>query len=174
MECLNGRIGIRGVTGQTPDPALYINDLPGITLENITALASTDDAWLLDVWRRVKLSASKKFSLMLRAELTKCCKLSSTVISCLVCNSIENEGLFDVALWYLHGVELMIERTSSDTMNRWTTIDLDKAERLKGDFYAEFQTALQDAVKSIDVNDSLCIEECLDSNELIKFEYNLP
>lgn len=174
MECLQNIIGLRGcgepVTN--PEPQLFINELPGVSIENIEALADNEQETFLGVWADVQKRAFKKFALLAKAEFNKCYKITdNTVISCLVC---ENVDLFAVALWYLLGSELMIERTSSDVINQYTTIDLEKAEKLKAEFFAEFQASLTDAVNSINPKDSDCIQDCLECNDTIKFVTQLP
>lgn len=185
MDCLINRIGISGcgapttpasAVGVTPVvealPVLVINDLPGITLQNIEALGDEEDDSFLSTWRKVALRALKKFDIMVKAKLNQCYKLTDkTVVECLVC---EKKDLFDVALWYLHGTELMIERTSTDTLSRYTTIDLDKAEQLKADFYNEFKAALNDAVTGIDPEQSTCITTCVECNDTVKFVMQTP
>ena len=185
MDCLSNRIGIRGCDAPTSDasapdevpvvealPILFINDLPGCPLIKIDSLSDDEVDTYLDVWTKIALRACKKFEILVKAQLNKCYKLTDkTVVSCLVC---EKKDLFDVALWYLHGTELMIEITSSDTLNRYTTIDLPKAEQLKADFYLEFQGALDDAVQSMNPQDSDCVPHCLECNDQIKFVTQLP
>ena len=172
MDCLNNRIGILGCDAPTTGVQLYINQLPGISIENISALADDEQKTFLGVWNDVVLRAMKKFEILVKAKLNQCYKITDkTIIACLVCEKVD---LFDVALWYLHGAELMIERTSTDTLSQFTTIDLDKAEKLKADFYMEFQAALEDAVQSINPADSDCIDSCLECNGVVKWVTQLP
>lgn len=185
IECLNNRIGIRGcdaptspasAEGVTPVvaalPILVVNDLPGVTLQNINAIVEDEDETFLALWNKVVLRTIKKFEVLVKSKLNECYKLTDkTVVACLIC---ENAELFDVALWYLHGTELMIERTASDTLSRYTTIDLDKAEQLKIDFYAEFQSCLDDAVQGINPSDSDCVTDCVESNEAVRWVFQTP
>lgn len=185
MDCLTNRIGIRGCDApSTPAsapgvdpviealPVLFVNDLPGISLENINALVDDEDESFLVLWNRVVLRTMKKFEILVKAKLNQCYKLTDkTVVECLIC---EKKDLFDVPLWYMHGTELMIERTSTDEMSRFTTIDLEKAEKLKQDYYMEFESALNDAVQSISPADSDCITGCLECNDSIKWVMQTP
>lgn len=185
IECLNNRIGIRGcdaptspasAEGVTPVvaalPILVVNDLPGVTLQNINAIVEDEDETFLTLWNKVVLRTMKKFEVLVKSKLNECYKLTDkTVVACLIC---ENAELFDVALWYLHGTELMIERTASDTLSRYTTIDLDKAEQLKIDFYAEFQSCLDDAVQGINPSDSDCVTDCVEGNEAVRWVFQTP
>lgn len=172
MECLANRIGIIGCDSNTSEVELYINQLPGISIENISALADDEQQTFLGLWNDVVLRTMKKFEILVKAKLNQCYKLTDKeVIECLVC---EKKELFDVALWYLHGTELMIERTSTDVMSRYTTIDLEKAENLKADFYREFEQALDDAVSSMQPNDSDCLIGCLECNDSVKWVMQTP
>lgn len=171
MDCLDDRIGLRG-----SDPAhageLFVNDLPGISLTNMSALIGDEIADLSTLWRNIKLRALKKFEILVKAKLNQCYKLTDkTVVACLIC---EKKELFDVALWYLHGTEVMIERTSTDEMSRFTTVDLEKAEQLKADFYAEFQGALNDAVQSITPADSDCVTGCVECKDAVIWVMQTP
>jgi len=191
MNCLINRIGIRGcdapaseaveasAEGVTPVvlaspalPILFINDLPGVSLAKIDSLTDDEMETYLDVWNTIVLRSIKKFEILVKAKLNQCYKLTDKiVVACLVC---EKKDLFDVALWYLHGTELMIEITSTDEMNRYTTIDLEKAEKLKEEFYAEFTGALADAVNSITPADSDCVTSCVECNDAVKWVMQTP
>lgn len=169
MECLYDYIGIEGC-GAAPPPdnlddfsGLVINQLPGINLEMMESLADDEQKSYLGVWDDVKSRSLIKFVLAVKAELNKCYKITDkTVVECLIC---ENRANLAVSLWYLIGTELMIERTSSSRLNRFTTIDLDKAEKLKAEFYSEFQGALSDAISSMNPQASDCVEGCVECNE---------
>lgn len=175
MTCLQGYIGIQGCGAQAPPDdfsGLYINQLPGVNLEVIESIADAEQETYLSVWADVETRALRKFALSVKAELNKCYRITdSTVVSCLVCAS---KDLFAVALWYFLGVELMIERTSSTRLNRFTTIDRDQAEKLKSEFYAEFTTALTDAVGSLNPCDSDCVDCPPSSNENIRWREQTP
>ena len=172
MDCLQNRIGIMGCDAPTEGVQLFINQLPGISIENISALVDDEQKTFLKLWEDVTLRSLKKFEILVKAKLNQCYKITDkTVVACLICEKVE---LFDVALWYLHGTELMIERTSTDILSQYTSIDLDKAERLKADFYSEFQSALDDAVQSISPSDSDCITGCLQCNDSVKWVTQLP
>lgn len=193
MDCLNNRIGIKGCGAPTTPavvaivadpsamppvlavaakpalPILVINDLPGITTKMIDSLVNNEQDTYLDVFNKISRRAQIKLLLMIKAEVNKCHRVTDNdVITCLVCAKKE---LFDVCQWYLYGVETMIEITNSDEVNRYNTVDLDKVEQLKSDFYAEFSDALTDAVKSLDPKDSDCITGCLESNENIQWKW---
>lgn len=172
ITCLDNIIGILGCGTPSEDTILFINQLPGVSLEMIDSLADDEQESFMGVWEDVKLRAKLKFVLAVKAELNKCYKINSdTVAECLIC---EHSKKLAVSLWYLMGTELMIERTSSSRLNRYTTIDLDQAKELKSEFYVEFQACLKDAIGSINPVESDCVEGCLDCNEDIRFVEQTP
>lgn len=187
MDCLKGYIGIQGPGAPTPaipDPlpvgaattdyfsGLYINQLPGVSIEVLEDISDEEQETYLNLWDEVENRALLKFTLAVKAKLNECYKITdSTVVRCLVCESKYN---FAIALWYFEGVELMIERTSSTRLNRFTTIDLDQAEKLKADFFTEYQAALADAVMSLDPVNSDCVTTCLPCNGPVRFREQTP
>lgn len=77
---------------------------------------------------------------------------------------LENINLFDVALWYRLGVELMKERIASDRFNRWTTLTEDRAAELMGVYMNEYTNEnksghLDMSVRNLKMQeDSVCFE----------------
>lgn len=77
---------------------------------------------------------------------------------------LENIGLFDVALWYRIGVELMKERITSDRFNRWTTLTSERALELMKIYMDEYTNPdktghLDLAVKDLSMpEDGVCFE----------------
>lgn len=75
----------------------------------------------------------------------------------ILCN---NKSLFKMALFNLLAYELMRERIFTERVNKFTTVDLDKAERMMPEFYAAYQKELQQAVDGIDLNTADCCLVC--------------
>lgn len=77
---------------------------------------------------------------------------------------LENINLFDVALWYRIGVEMMKERIASDRFNRFTTLTQERAGELMDVYMSEYtnesKTGQIDlAVKNLKVQeDHICFE----------------
>lgn len=77
---------------------------------------------------------------------------------------LENINLFDTALWYRIGVELMKERITSDQFNRFTTLTTERAEQLMTIYMDEYtnesKTGYLDlSVKNLKVReDRICFE----------------
>lgn len=169
MDCLQNRIGISGC-GSTSGAILLVNQLPGITTDFVNALVNDDHKTFLGLLENIKLRTMKKFVILAKAQFNKCFAITdNSILECIVC---ENKELFDVALWYLHGCELMIECTSGDVLSQYNTIDYEKSEKLKAEFYGEFQAALSDAVNGIDPAKSTCITGPIDcTGDLVNWEY---
>ncbi|WP_146212769.1 hypothetical protein [Dysgonomonas alginatilytica] len=106
-------------------------------------------------------------------ELNKCFRVSKRDIAeCLIC---ENKDLLAVALQYLMGAELMIERITSSRINKYTTIDKITAQRSRIEFEEQFYSELHVAVIGIDIKNSDCFEDNLpDHNRFITFEETTP
>ena len=70
----------------------------------------------------------------------------------------QNKSLFKLAWWYLLGVELMNERIYSDRLNRFVTVDRQKAKELRDEFLAEYEREIMAAIDGTDLNQDCCIE----------------
>lgn len=79
--------------------------------------------------------------------------------------------LFSTAWWYCLGAELMIERMYSDRLNRYTTIDLKRAEALRYEFENIYQTELKAVMDGIDLVTWDC---CLDCNAQVQLVHSIP
>ena len=62
-------VGLKGLT--TPEPAVLVNDLPGISTELVTALSNTDFADAAAVWAKVQRAALDKLRNMVEGQLSR-------------------------------------------------------------------------------------------------------
>lgn len=76
-HCLDNYIGLRGCGSTTPPSGLYVNDLPGMSLENLVTLTNTDEPTYSDIWTMVQTRAQQRFSLDVRQEMGKHYKLNT-------------------------------------------------------------------------------------------------
>jgi len=76
-HCLDNYIGLRGCGSTTPPSGLYVNDLPGMSLENLVTLTNTDEPTYTDIWTMVQTRAQQRFSLDVREAMGKHYKLNS-------------------------------------------------------------------------------------------------
>lgn len=71
-----------------------------------------------------------------------------------------NKAMFTTALWYLQGAEAMAERIYTDRINRYTTVDLNKARDLREEWELQFRQELMAAINGIDLSLNDCCIEC--------------
>jgi hypothetical protein len=157
VNCLTGYIGISPAVGEV-ESNLYLTELSGITLNNLEGIAEKQkeqpnfEAVFHDCEKRAVLSFKASFT----ARINDCYHIcDSGLVECLVC---ENRERLAPALWYAIGAEVMIERQGSDRLNRFTTIDRKKAGDLQSFFEERYAYELNNAVKSINPNESACVE----------------
>lgn len=178
MDCLVGFIGLSSSIGVSGS-GLYLNTLPNINIPSVNKIADEDqknnDPSLnfIKVMEDVQSRAINRFRTQFIIELNKCYRISKRGIAeCLIC---ENKDLLAIALQYLMGAELMIERRSSDRINRYTTIDKITAQRSQIEFEERFYEELHVAIIGIDIENSDCFEEDIpESNCLMSFVEETP
>jgi hypothetical protein len=169
MDCWIDYIGISYCPGiyEQPGSGIYLNSLPGISIQSIDAIADSEQITYLGVWADVQASAVAQFRIDVIGELNKCFKLNRDCdYTTLIC---ENRDTLIQAWKYLLGVWLMIFRLNTDRLNRYTTVDKKQAEELKIFYQLEYEKALKQGVLLIDTAE--CCMECGSNPE---FVYMLP
>lgn len=167
MTCLVDYIGLQVCGGvyETPLSGLYINTLPGISLESIDKIADAEQITYRGVWDDAQSEAAIRFKIDFISEVTKCYKITRTCnYEDFICDNLE---LLANAWRYLLGNQLMIFRLYSTRLNRFTTIDLDNAKELRDYYQVEYEKALSQAVKLIDF--STCCMECTSNPEYVTY-----
>lgn len=160
MQCFVNYIGFfycpgGGVYDQ-PSSGIFINSLPGISIENTEKIADAEQITYLGVWADVQTFALAQFRLDVMNEMKKCWKLNTDCdYDALICDNIEE---LTVAWKYLLGVTLMIFRLTSDRINRWTTIGRDEAKELQAFYQSQYEIALQQGVLLMDTEE--CCLQC--------------
>lgn len=168
-NCLIGYVGLQACGGVYEEPlsGLYINSLPGISLESIDKIADSEQITYVGVWDDVQQQAKVRFKIDFITEVTKCYKITRDCdYETFICDNLE---LLANAWRYLLGNQLMIFRVYSPRLNRFTTIDLPQAKELQAYYQSEYEAALSQAVKLIDF--STCCMECGSNPEYV---YILP
>jgi hypothetical protein len=69
MNCLKGHIGIKGTGAAAPESGIYINQLPGISLQNIQRTANSEQVTYAEVWSDVQDRAGRRIVTDLRNKL---------------------------------------------------------------------------------------------------------
>lgn len=167
MDCLIDYIGLQACQNQVvPQSGLYINGLPGITLESIDKIATADQITYMGVWRDVQAEAALEFMAAFKVALSSCYTLSRHCdYEDLICDNLEH---LTVAWRYLLAAQLMLYRINSPRLNRFTTIDLNDAKELLGMYQAKYEAALQQAVQLIDVS-GCCQIECTNNPRRVEW-----
>lgn len=169
MDCLVGYIGL--ANGTAANSGLYLSDLPGISAESVAAIANGDQSDAEAVLHEVEVRAIAKFRTLFTREMNRCWRISNrSEIECIIC---ENKELIAVALWYLIGAEMMLEKINSERVNRFTVTKKDYQE-LANQFLNDVFTELQTAVAGIDIANTTCIQQDAIPNNLIQTIYTKP
>lgn len=158
MTCFLNLIGFVYCTDgvyDVPASGIYINSLPGISIENTDKIADSEQVTYLGVWDDVQKFALAQFKLDVISELNKCYQISKTCdYDDLICDNIEELTL---AWKYLLGVALMIFRLNSDRLNQWTTVGREEAKELRDLYQVEYEKALKQGVLLMDT-DACCLQ----------------
>lgn len=158
MECLIDYIGFINCAGaDAPPSGLYINTLPGISLEVVDKIANSEQVTYLAVWNDAQTEAAVRFKNDFMRAINECYTLSRKCdYEDMICDNIE----YLVVAWrYLLGNQLMLYRTNSPRLNRFTTVDKKQAEELAAFYQSEYEKALQVAMKLVNVS-GCCEQEC--------------
>lgn len=157
MDCLFGYVGLSFCSGDTPPASgLFLNSLPGITLESLDKVATEDQITYLGLWEDAQKEAAIRFKADFISKVNECFEINTECdYESFICENKENL----VNSWrYLLGNQLMIYRLYSTRMNRFTTIDLNTAAELKDFYQVEYEKYLAREIKSIDFSE--CCMSC--------------
>lgn len=158
MECLIDYIGFLNCAGQPePDSGLYINTLPGISLEMVDKVANSEQVTYVSVWNDAQAEAAIRFKNDFMRAVNECYTLSKRCdYEDMICDNLE----YLASAWrYLLGNQLMLYRIHSTRLNRFTTVDKKQAEELAAYYQVEYDAALKIAMKLVDVS-GCCEQEC--------------
>lgn len=150
MDCLIDYVGLKICADQTPpDSGVYINTLPGISLESIDKTANEDQITYAGLWADVQAEAWILFQMDFVSAMTRCYdpnpKFDYTTLIC------DNKKKLLNAWRYLLGSQLMIFRVNSDRLNRYTTMDAEGAQKLADYYQAKYDELLAQAVELIHI-----------------------
>lgn len=169
IDCFVDSIGLQACEGETaPVSGLYLNSLPGLSIEAIDNIADSEQVTYAGVYRDVQTNALAQFNLDVRGEINKCHTVNKDCdYDELICANAE---LLYLAWKYLLGVHVMIVRRYSPRLNWFTTVTLEDAKELQNMYQLEYESALKAAVNLLDV--SSC-ELCCDGGS-ITYKWVLP
>lgn len=158
LDCLENYIGFINCASEPDSPSgLYINTLPGISLESVDKIANSEQVTYAQVWADAQVEAAVRFKIDFITKLNECYTLSGKCdYEDMICDNIEH---LIVAWRYLLGNQLMHYRINSTRLNRFTTVDKKQAEELAAFYQVEYEKSLQIAMKLVDVT-GCCEQEC--------------
>jgi hypothetical protein len=150
MDCLKGYVGLKVCGDETSPSGTFINTLPGISLESIDKIADSEQTTYMGVWNDVQAEAATRFYIDVVSEITKCYQLTAY---CDYEEIICANKLKLLSAWrYLLGNQLMIFRIYTTRLNRFTTVDLEQAKELRDHYQIEYEKALAQSAKILDVS----------------------
>jgi len=170
-DCLQNLIGLSPAV-TTSESDLYVVTLPGISLFNITKIADkteqingSNEPDPVVVYQECEQRAILTFRNAFIGAMSDCWHLNDLdVAECLIC---EYKRRLATALWWFIGHEIMVERVSSDRLNRFTTIDRKKAAEIRDEMFERAEYELKNLVRGIDPNNSDCADEPVQTSNII-------
>lgn len=152
MQCFIDHIGLSLCAGvyESPASGIYINSLPGLSIESIDKIADKEQLNYRGVWNDVQVNALAQFRLDLMMEVQKCYQIDpSCDYDAMFCDNIE---ALTQAWKYILGVWVLLYRINSNRMNRYTTLTIDQARELRDYYQAEYEKFLAQGVKVMDTS----------------------
>jgi len=152
MLCFNDYIGLSFCAGvyESPASGIYINSLPGISIESIDKSADQEQVNYLGVWNDVQTNALAQFRIDVIAEMNKCYQLECDCnYDALICENLE---VLTQAWKYLLGIWLLVFRINSNRLNRYTTLDIPQAKELLNFYQVEYEKFLKSSVACMDTS----------------------
>jgi hypothetical protein len=148
-----------------PESGVYINSLPGVSIEAIDSTANAEQITYLNVWADVQTEAYDRFSLDFFNALMQCYTVRPYCdYENLICI---NKKVLLTAWKYALGAQIMLFRLYSSRLNYFTTVTRDEAKEQLNYYSAEYEAALSKAIKLVNVK-SCCLPEGGDYSEVIQ------
>lgn len=152
MTCFIDYIGLSLCAGAYESPAsgIYINSLPGISMESLDKIADQEQINYLGVWDDVQANALPDFKVDIMAEIRKCYELNCDCdYDALICENLET---LTQAWKYKLGIWVLMFRLNSNRLNLYTTITVPQAKELLAHYQAEFEKMLHSSVQCMDIS----------------------
>lgn len=150
--CLKNYVGIKiCVDPDDPPPSgLYINSLPGLSVEVMDNIATSEQITYANLYSDAQDEAWQEFQTSFFAEVIKCYETCSNADDTLIDLICDNKKILVTAWRYLLGKQLLMYRLYSSRLN-FFTMDGKEAENLYKEYGFLFQEALSKAVKILDM-----------------------
>jgi hypothetical protein len=150
MSCLTDYIGLRGCSSDVePESGLFVNTLPGITMEMIDKSATADQITYRNLWNDVQDEAWNEFAMEFFGAMMDCYTVQPYCdYESLIC---DNKQKLAVAWRFKLAAKLMCFRYYSNRLNYFTLVTRDDAQELMDNYNSQYVKALKNAMKVIDV-----------------------
>jgi len=161
MVCFLDYIGLSLCAGAYESPAsgIYINSLPGLSMESMDKIADQEQINYIGVWADVQTNALPDFRVDVMGEMRKCYDLNCDCdYDALICENLE---VLTQAWKYKLGVWVLTFRINSNRLNRFTTIDIPQAKELLAHYQVEYEKMLSSSVLCMDITSC---ELCCNNN----------
>lgn len=153
LNCLVDYIGLSYCAAgvyDAPASGIYLNAMPGLSIESIDKIADAEQVSYLGVWSDVQNAGIPDFRSDVIAEIMKCYKINCECdYDELICDNIE---ILTQSLKYKLAIWLLIFRINTSRVNRFTTIDLTQAKELKDFYQLEYEKIIKQEVLCMDVS----------------------
>lgn len=148
--CLKDYVGLKFCSNtEEPDSGLYINSLPGISVEVLDNIADSEQITYAKVWTDAQDEAWMRFQDDFFRELIACYDVSRTCdIKNLICL---NKKVLVNAWRYLLGNQLMDYRLYTPRLN-FFTLDDQEAKTLFDKYNTQYTDALHKSMKLLDLS----------------------
>lgn len=150
MSCLKDYIGLKLCSDfEESDSGLYINSLPGLSLEAIDNSATSEQTTAVGLYSDAQDEAYAQFEIDFFNELTKCHDVGPNCdYKRLIC---ANKKVLANAWRFCIGVQLMLARLYTSRLN-FFTLDEKTAGELKDLYQTSYEEALSKSVKLLNLS----------------------
>lgn len=154
MSCLTDYIGLKDCSNAAPESGLYINTLPGISLQSMDSIATVDQITYKGLWSDAQEEAYNEFYSGFFAAVSNCYTVNAYCdYDNLICL---NKKILALPWRYMLGYQLMFYRKYTNRMNYFTLMTSDQAEDLMAEYQKKYAQSLKNSMKLIDVS-SCCL-----------------
>lgn len=171
--CFSDLVGINKCPDDPePSSGLYVNDLPGMTVELVQLITQKEDETYIETWNKAYKRAVLSFRTSFLAQVNKCYKINDPgVIDCLLC---ESKDTLAIAFQIFLGYTILNYAKGTWRINQIARIGSDQIDELSAMYFTDFSKELEAAVYGIDIVNSDCIPKpscCIQSNGTISQQY---
>lgn len=153
LTCLYDYIGLNDCNNsgvyEQPESGIYLNQLPGISIESIDKIANSEQVTYKRVWDSVQRMAAQQFKVDITSELSRCFRLETECdyenLICINREILTQAWKYSLAIWLMHF------RINSERLNKYTTVTLQQATELRSFFQSEYEISVKQSVQLMNI-----------------------